>query len=282
MIPQGTRRRGWGGDEACLALVEERLALVLATFPEHLDKARPPTWFEPEDIAKNDHFDAILRAHKRNRLAVPVKALLGAGARYHGFENMHLRRLAWFVPSLLAAWLDRPGHDDPALPTRDLERICASTAEVEGAWWAWTDDEAAALATFFDAVLSASLATPLPPAREPDAPRPLEDGIRVWSLHAPSTPLDTLFGARALRVPLEPLVIAWVNAEDALALDHLLEAVFDPTVPAKKVLAEESVAERLADAFFETEGERALRLSKAEKHVRRWISRREQDFEDLG
>ncbi len=67
---------------------------------------------------------------------------------------------------------------------------------------------------------------------------------------------------------------AWTNDDSGLALDHLLEAVFDPTTSAKHKLAHEAVAERLGEAFFAATGERAIRLSKAENAVRRWISRR--------
>lgn len=261
---------GFDGDPSLEARVREALLAVLDAFPEHLAKPQPPTWFEPDEIAHNDQFDALLRAHKKDRLAIPVQALLRVGAPHHNFELMPLRRLAWFVPSLLAAWLDRAD-----LPTEDLERICASTAELEGHWWAWTEEEAAALATFFGAALEAALATPLPPSRDPK--RPLEDGLQVWSFHAPSVPLDVVRAAKALRVEIEPLLLAWVNEETPLALAHLLEAVFDPTVPAKRFLAFEPVADRLGDAFFEATGPEATRWSRAEVHVRRWIARRDPD-----
>lgn len=261
---------GFEGDPERVARLRDVLAGLVAAFPEHLAKSQPPTWFEPHEIAQNDQFDAIVRAHKKDRLGLPIQALLRVGSPHHNFELMPLRRLAWFVPALLGGWLDRATGD---VRVTDLERICESTAEVEGGWWAWTEEEDAALSSFFDAVLDAALATPLPPARAPE--RPLEDGLQVWSFHAPSVPLEVLRAARALRVATEPLVLAWVNAETPLAGDHLLEAVFDPTAPAKHWLAEEPVADRLADAFFDATGERAIRLSKAEKHVRRWIARRD-------
>ena len=263
---------GFDGDPWLVARIREALLAVASTFPEHLAKSQPPTWFEPTEMAQNELFDALVRAHKKDRLAMPIQALLRAGAPHHNFELMLVRRLAWFVPSLVSAWLDRPGGD---LPSADLERIFASTAEVEGPYWAWTEEEEGALATLFGAALDAALATPLPPPCAPD--RPLEDGVQVWSFHAPSVPLDVLRAAKALHVDLDPLVLAWVNEESALALEHLLEAVFDPTFPAKRVLAYEPVADRLGDAFFEATGERAVRFSRAEVHVRRWIARREDD-----
>jgi len=270
---------GFDGDRHHAERLSEALGRVLRVFPEHLAHARPPTSFEPEEIAKNHHFDAMVRAHKKDRLALPVQALLWTGAPYHNFERMHARRLAWFVPSFLAAWLARAeGAGGERLLPGDIARIVESTMGVEGHDALWSEEEAATLDTFFQAALDAALATPLPPARADLVERPLKDGLHVWSRHAPSVPLEVLRCARALIVPTEPLVLAWVGRRDALALDHLLEAVFDPTTPAKRYLAHEPVADRLAEAFFAGRGERAVRLSKAENHVRRWITRREEQW----
>ena len=96
----------------------------------------------------------------------------------------------------------------------------------------------------------------------------------VWSLYSPSVPLDVLRVANALRVPLGPLVDQWATDPSPLALDHLLEAVYDPHIASKHYLSHESVAARLGEAFFEATDERQLRLSKAEATVRRNIARR--------
>jgi hypothetical protein len=260
---------GFDGDAEKAARLREALLEVARVFPEHVAKSRPPTWFDPEEIARNDQFDAIVRAHKKDRLALPIQALLRTGATYHNFDLMHARRLAWFVPTLLSAWLDRAGGDVSA---DDIERIFESTQIVEGSDWEWSDDETAALTSFFSAALDAALATPLPPRREPG--RPLEDGVQVWSFHAPSVPLEVLRVAQTMRVEIDSLVLAWTDCEGPLALDHLVEAIFDPTTSAKHRLSHESVADRLGEAFFDATGERAVRLSKAEKNVRRWIARR--------
>lgn len=247
----------------------------MGVFPEHLAKARPPIWFDADELVRNDHFDAIVRAHRRDRLALPIQALRATGAAYHGFDRMHLRRLAWFVPSLLASWLDRaPGPGTEAFGAADLEAILGGTTIAEGDEGEWTEEEAAALAAFFEVALDGALATPLAAARTPEIERPREDGVRVWSLHSPSVPLDLLRVARTFAVPLEPLVVRWALDPAPLALDHLLESVFDTTLPAKHYLSHEAVADRLGDAFFEASGERALRLSKAEATVRRNIARR--------
>jgi hypothetical protein len=272
---------GFDGDPTREAALRRSLVRLLEVFPEHLAKPRPPTWFDADELVRNDHFDALLRAHKKDRLAIPIQALRATGAPYHGFDLVHPRRLAWFVPSLLASWLDRAPGMAPELPfgANDLESIVGdatiSDADADGDEWEWTDEEAAALAAFFEAALAAALATELAPPREPDVERPREDGVRVWSLRSPSVPLDVLRVARALRVPLELLVIQWAEDPSPLAVEHLLEAVTDPTVQAKHYLSHEAVADRLGAAFFEATGERQARLSKAEATVRRNIARRE-------
>lgn len=262
---------GFDGSPGLAAQLEAGLARLVTVFPEHLAKPTPPAPFEPHQAARNDQFDAIVRAHKRDRLALPIQALIWTGAPHHGFEQMHLRRLAWFVPTMLAAWLERRiGANDLRFGPDDLERILGSTIEVEG-WLPWTQEEYDALQAFFAIAIDAALATALPPAQP--SRRPLEDGIAVWSDHGPSVPLEVLRVARMLELPREPLVARWV-AEPSL--DHLLEGVLDPTTSAKHVLAEEAVADRLGEAFFSASGERALRISKAEKNVRRWIARRDE------
>jgi hypothetical protein len=265
----GRLMRGFDGDSERAEALRASLVALLDAFPEHLAKARPPTWFDGDELARNDQFDAILRAHKRERLEIPIQALRATGAAYHGFEQMQPRRLAWFVPSLLASWLDRaPGPGEEPFGASDIEAIVGGPTE-------WTDEEAAALDAFFEAALDAALATPLREAREPEAERPLEDGIRVWSLHSPSVPLEVLRVARALDVDFEPLVMRWALDDSPLALDHLLEAVWDTKLASKHFLSHEAVAERLGSAFFEATGERQVRLSKAEATVRRNIARRE-------
>lgn len=266
--------KGFDGDPQLEGHLCASLASLLGVFPEHLARPQPPTWFEPDELVKNAQFDAILRAHKRDRLTIPIQALRATGAPYHGFDRMPARRVAWFVPSLLAAWLDRaPGAAEAPFGASDLEDLALDTD--------WTEDERAALDRFFEAALDAALATPLPPASEPERPRPLEDGVRVWSLHSPSVPLDVLRVAKALGVSREPLVTRWALDPSPLAVDHLLEAIFDTTVASKHHLSHEAVADRLDEAFFEAAGERQLRLSKAEATVRRNLLRRRGDDDDL-
>lgn len=272
---------GFDGDPVQETRLRAALVGLLDVFPQHLAKPRPPSGketFDRNELAQNDHFDAILRGHKKDRLSIPIQALRAASTRYYGFDHIHPRRLAWFLPSILAAWLDRaPGPTDEPFGPSDIEAIAAEATDEDEGDWDWTVDEHAALAAFFEFALDAALATPLEEAREPAIERPREDGIRVWSLHSPSVPLEVLRVARALNVPLEPLVVRWSFDPSPLALDHLLEAVYDTTLASKHYLSHEAVAERLDSAFFEASGERQIRLSKAEATVRRNILRRE-DF----
>ena len=266
---------GFDGRPDLAAGLRGALAGLLTVFPEHLAKPRPPTWFDGDELQRNDHFDAILRAHKKDRLAIPIQALRATGAPYHGFDFVHPRRLAWFVPSLLASWLDRaPGPGDAPFGALDLERIVGDATVVAGDSGLWTDEESLALQAFFRVALDAALETPLRLAPEPTFERPREDGVVVWSLCSPSVPLDVLRVANALRVPVDPLVNQWATDPSPLALDHLLEAVYDPHVASKHYLSYEAVADRLGEAFFEATDERQLRLSKAEVTVRRNIARR--------
>lgn len=256
---------GFDGDYERMSALRGALLDVLEVFPEHLPKSRP--W--------NDRFDAILRAHKRDRFTIPLQALRATGIDHDAFHDIPPRLFAWFVPSLLASWLDQaPGPAEAPFGPADIEEM---VTELD-----WTDEELFALDSFFDIALDAALATPLRPARAPDNERPLEDGIRVWSLHSPSVPLEVLRVARALGVDTEALVVKWALALEPLAVDHLLEAIYDTTIAAKHYLAHEAVADRIGEAFFEASlekenGERQLRLSKAEATVRRNIKRRE-DF----
>lgn len=263
---------GFDGDSDKEAELRARLSALLDAFPEHLEKSRPPTWYEPEELARNAQFDAILRAHKKDRLAIPIQALREVNAAYHGFLFIQPPRLVWFVPSILAAWLDGQPSPRGVFGPSDIESIIRDMLDED---WEWTDEQAAALGEFFDAALDAALATPLRPARAEPSTRSLEDGIRVWSLHSPSVPLDVLRVAKVLRIDLDPLIQRWAFDESPLAFDHLLEAVYDVDTAAKHFLAHEAVAHRLGEAFFETTGERQARVSKAEATVRRNIGRRE-------
>lgn len=264
--------KGFDGDPARAQALRDALVGLLAVFPQQLPKLREPVWFDASERARNEQFDAILRAHKKNRLGLPIEALRATWAP-RGFELLQPRRLAWFVPSILASWLDgAPSRMGDSFGVVEIEQIVADVVDDD---WRFENDEVQALEDFFAHALDAALATPLRPARAPAFERPHEDGVRVWSLHSPSVPLDVLRAAQALRVSTGPLVYRWSIDETPLALDHLLEAVYDTDVPAKRLLAWESVADRLGAAFFTATGDKQARLSKAEAVVRRNVARRE-------
>lgn len=265
---------GFDGDPLLHDALLEALGSLLRVFPEHLAKPQAPRWFEPDELLRNTQFDAILRAHKHDRLRVPIEALRAAGAPYHGFEAMTGRRLAWFVPAILASWLEgAPSRTHERFGAAEIEDIFTRAGEAE-----LVPHEHAALIPFFELALDAALATPLRPARDVDHPRPLEDGLRVWSVHSPSVPLDVLRVARALGVAIGPLVYRWTTRPEPRALAHLVEAVYDTETPSKRLLAWDSVADRLGEAFFAAQGEAQARLSKAEATVRRNLARRD-DFD---
>lgn len=266
---------GFDGDPEREATLRAALVALLDAFPEQIAKPREPAWSDRDELRLNDQFDAILRAHKKDRLAIPIQALRVSGAAYHGFTSMRPRRLAWFVPSLLASWLDRaPGPAEAPFGPGDIEDLMSMSANPDDEEW-WTDEETSALEELFTAALDAALATPLREAVLDDVERPLENGVRVWSRHSPSVPLTVLRVARALLVDLDGLVVRWALDESPIALEHLLEAVYDTKIASKHLLSHEAVADRLGSAFFEHTGETQARLSKAEATVRRNIKRRE-------
>lgn len=248
---------GFDGDEARSRHLRAELDAVLAAFPRYLEKSRAPTWFDPGEIAMNDRFDAIVRAHAKDRLRLPVVALSREGATYHNLSFTHLRRLAWFVPSLLAAWLEAP-------PAFLLGRFAATSIKqffedmeiVEGKVWGWNEGEAAALASFFDAALSAALATPGPP--------PPADPFDAL----PPRAFETVRLAEIMHVPTRPLVEAWVRDRSPISDAHAADAFDGDARVASRLLAHPGFLERLEAAFFGSEGQRASRLSAAIEMLR--------------
>lgn len=86
---------------------------VDATFERHLQKPEPlcvscafSKREEPNAAADFERFEGIVRAYRRRRLELPVRAIWDESFG-HGSALVHasVRRLAWFVPSILAASL---------------------------------------------------------------------------------------------------------------------------------------------------------------------------------
>jgi len=90
--------------------LRDALHEVDATFEPHLEKleylcayCEPSKRGEPEAAAALARFEGVIRAHRRERLALPVRAIweesLGHGS---AMVQGSIRRLAWFVPAILA------------------------------------------------------------------------------------------------------------------------------------------------------------------------------------
>ena len=75
---------GFDGRPDLAAGLRGALEGLLTVFPEHLAKPRPPTWFDGDELERNDHFDAILRAHKKDRLASTAVLSPSRPAASHG------------------------------------------------------------------------------------------------------------------------------------------------------------------------------------------------------
>jgi hypothetical protein len=106
------------------------LRAVDATFEKRLEKLATlcscctfSKHEEPEVAKRFERFDAIVRQHRRRRLELPVRAVWDESFG-HGSALVHAsaRRLAWFVPSILAASLD--GGDFVEVMRRLGEAAC--------------------------------------------------------------------------------------------------------------------------------------------------------------
>lgn len=90
--------------------LRDALREVDATFEPHLEKLEHLCMYcdfskrdEPETAAWFARFEAVIRAHRRERLALPIRAIWDESAG-HGSALVQgsIRRLAWFVPAVLA------------------------------------------------------------------------------------------------------------------------------------------------------------------------------------
>jgi hypothetical protein len=202
-----TISRDWSktADLDRVALVQRRLAELDAAFPARLESAEAlcvccegPAFEEPEQRVRS-----IVRAWKGRRLELPVQALLRESLG-HGSAMVHcsLRRLACFLPALIAAWLRHPPEvslGEVVLLIQEAEAGEATYRRQSPA--CWSAGERDALTAIFLAVLRAQLSSP------------------------ESDPCATLSGACALRVPADPLIEGWLEDETRTAEDHLLAAV---------------------------------------------------------
>lgn len=260
---------GFDGSPARLERVREALAHVDRAFPQHLEAARVPGLLYPEDVERNERLDAIVRSHEAPRLAFDTSVLQGGEGGDHA--SMQLRRFAWFVPALLASWLEsRPLPPFARLHGHVIQSMLeeATIAEEDDA--SWQPREAVALASFFDAALVAALATPI--ASLAAAPSPMPFSLEPEVGAAPRS-LETIELAVAMRVPPAPLVTRWLEERTPFADEHLSSAVSSPT-GGWSLLAEARVVQHLAEAAARSSGARAARYEEAASRLRRYASTR--------
>ena len=83
---------------------------------------------EPGLAAQRDRFDSVIREHRRRRLDLPVHEIWDESFG-HGSALVHgsLRRLAWFIPSILSASL----HLDSSEALRGLAGLVLEAREGE-------------------------------------------------------------------------------------------------------------------------------------------------------
>jgi hypothetical protein len=254
------------------ALLQRRLVELDAAFPARLEAAAAlcvycegPAFEEPEQRVRS-----LVRAWKGRRLELPVQALLRESLG-HGPAVVHgsLRRLAFFLPALIAGWLRDPSEVSLEELVQLVQEAEAAEATYRGRSPAcWSAGERDALSSLFLALLRAQLSSP------------------------ESDPGATLSTSCALRVPVDPLIEGWLEDRTRTAEDHLLAAVArlegrrpvrEPRPPAAGeltrqgawVLVREATRVALERRFFEaqeTEPDRAPAWSQAEAAVQRLLA----------
>ncbi len=162
-----------------------------------------------------ERFEAIVRAHRADRLTLPVHALvpieLGHGS---GVLHRDLRRLAWFLPAFLATSVREGESFVQTMMTlvRLLDEARGLLRAPEEAWRCFRDEEGAALTGFLVAAASGALS-------DPAGEEELAASVAV---------------AHAAGLDLGPFAAAWLAlaATDSHARHHLhalVACVLDPT-----------------------------------------------------
>ncbi len=237
------------------------LAELLRVFPAHPERAQLLTMYDrdPEDRPDWDAFEAFVRAHKRDRLAMPIVGLVRWNRRtIHG----SFRRFAYFVPTILGAclteqppeWLSWDSAARWVSDARDAEAIyhaeygAASPRD-------FTEEERHAMSGFFAAAVRETVHGPLP-----------EQGLEVLEC-------ATRFDAYPRDV-----LLAWVALDDVDAEAALVHAIGTCLSDSSRsiaypVVVHETVRASLEQRFLaSTDPKRAAALSDAEAalsaHVR--------------
>jgi len=140
---------------------------LLRVFPAHAERPRLLTMYDRDDEDRRDWdaFEAVVRAHKRKRLDMPIVLL----ERWHE-RTIHgsFRRFAYFVPSILAACLPEAADGGPWTSAASWVRDARSAEALYHATYGsktprgFKDDERQALRAFFGAAVRETEAGPRP------------------------------------------------------------------------------------------------------------------------
>lgn len=195
---------------------------------------------------ERERYEAVLRAHRAHRLTLPWR-MLEWSSLGHGSILVHgdLRRLAWFVPSILASVLDGDIEALHVLARLVDEARSSESIYRPGRPQDFTAEERVAFTGYFEELARALS---------------LEDSTSNaigWLLEAASHCAD------------DPSSIREVLAADRRGLLRLAEAIldneWDPAWPGHSMLRTEALRRQLEAAFFAdyTPAERTI-LSRAE------------------
>jgi hypothetical protein len=278
-----------------VALVDEcanlaaALAQLDAVFPRAAERGEVDRYTPryPEDVALDRHADAVYRAWKHRRLEMPLGAFAPSRWAQDIFVRYSIRRLAFFVPALLADWVAAEGLTDAPWQIALIEEAERRETAMRGdAARRFTDEEQRALACFFDAALRVALAhgsQRVGVAKEPvDA---AEMFSRWWALPHGESCSPTAYRPRSAssaesvielatfyHVPIDPLFDVWLGDASRVAEQQLLDTVVADVPlrpPVWTPVRIERAADHLARRFFdETDREWAERLSSAEAITR--------------
>lgn len=290
---------GFDGSAARRAQLTAAVHDLDAVFPDVAERGvvEPYALTYPEDTAREHAADAIYRAWKKRRLEMPLGAFTTATwSAQDAFVRYSVRRLAFFVPRLLADWVEPDGLTTTrwlfelvdeaerrarALALRGEAAAPAPTpAPAQAQAQGWTREELEALARFFAAAMSAALATER--KRPEDPMRLVERALQLASteystpspprLRLVNVPEEVLTLAARFGVAVDPLVDGLLAEETDIADGYLVEIATAEELPASPPWTDDllrRLADHLGARFFAaTDPAHAKRFSDAEQHLR--------------
>lgn len=238
----------------------ERLAAELAelvrVFPAHPERAHLLTMYDRDDEDRPDWdaFEAFVRAHKQDRLAMPAMQLIAWRTRT---IKGSFRRFAYFVPTILAACVSE--STDGWLTWRSASSWLAEARSGESFYHAeygspvprdFTEDERRAMSAFFAAALRETVHGP-----------------------SPDEALDVLVCAAAFDAHPRDVLLAWIALGDVDAEAALARAVPEVLGNSRHTKLHAAVADERVRAALEqrflasTDPKRAAALSELEAVV---------------